>query len=368
MNTRRRIIHIDMDCFYAAVEVRERPELRDKPVAVGGSSGRGVLTTCNYPAREFGLRSAMPVFRARQLCPEVILLPVRFELYREVSAQVRAIFARYTKLIEPLSLDEAYLDVSHLERRGHDIALAIRSDIRRETGLTASAGIAPNKLVAKIASDWNKPDGQLVVPPSKVEAFMRDLPVKKIWGIGPKSSRQMAAKGIDTCADLQTLDRTELAQEFGSFGLELFKLCRGIDERPVCVDQVRKSLSNERTFSENLTDLESCRSALEAQFAELMDDLRSKEPDRQIAKLFVKLKFSDFRRTTAETRGTQPELHIFDALLAEAWGRSGMDVRLLGLGLRFAEHHESAEQLELAFNPGSNCAEAVKQGEPYFLE
>ncbi|WP_199221128.1 DNA polymerase IV [Coraliomargarita sinensis] len=349
MKARRRIIHIDMDCFYAAVEIRERPELKHRPVAVGGASGRGVLTTCNYPARKFGARSAMPVFQAKQLCPDLIILPVRFDLYREVSAQVRAIFARYTRLIEPLSLDEAYLDVSHLKERGHDIAISIRNDIRNETGLTASAGIAPNKLVAKIASDWNKPDGQLVVPPSKVEDFMRDLPVKKIWGIGPKSAKRMAAEGIETCADLQALDRTQLAQQFGSFGLELYKLCRGIDERPVEPDRIRKSLSNERTFSENLTDLEACRKALQTQFAELMDDLRSKKPDRQIAKLFIKLKFADFRRTTAETGGSQPDLKIFDALLKEAWGRSGKDVRLLGLGVRFAEHNEAAEQLELGF-------------------
>lgn len=338
-----------MDCFYAAVEIRERPELMHRPVAVGGSSGRGVLTTCNYPAREFGIRSAMPVFKARQLCPELIILPVRSDLYREVSEQVREIFSRYTTLIEPLSLDEAYLDVSHLKERGHDIALSIRSDIRKETGLTASAGIAPNKLVAKIASDWNKPDGQLVVPPSKVAAFMRDLPVKKIWGIGPKSAKRMANAGIETCADLQALDRAQLAQQFGSFGLELFKLCRGIDERPVNPDRIRKSLSNERTFPENLTDLESCREALKAQFDELMEDLRTKKPDRKVAKLFIKLKFADFRRTTAETGGTQPDLKTFDTLLTEAWGRSGKDVRLLGLGVRFAEQGESAEQLELAF-------------------
>lgn len=338
-----------MDCFYAAVEIRERPELRNKPVAVGGSSGRGVLTTCNYPAREFGVRSAMPVFKARKLCPNLIILPVRFDLYREVSAQVRAIFARYTKLVEPLSLDEAYLDVSHLKEPGREIAQAIRDNIRRETGLTASAGIAPNKLVAKIASDWNKPDGQLVVPPSKVESFMRELPVRRIWGIGPKSAKRLATDGIETCADLQALDRAELAQRFGSFGLELYHLCRGIDERPVEPDRIRKSLSNERTFSENLSDLESCRDALKTQFAELMDDLRTKKPDRPIAKLFIKLKFADFRRTTAETGGSQPELKVFEALLKEAWGRSGKDVRLLGLGVRFAEQSETAEQLELAF-------------------
>lgn len=348
MKTLRRIIHIDMDCFYAAVEIRERPELANKPVAVGGSSGRGVLTTCNYPAREFGLRSAMPVFKAKQLCPQVILLPVRFELYRAASEQIRDIFSRYTELIEPLSLDEAYLDVSHLKQKGAEIAQSIRNDIHRETSLTASAGIAPNKLVAKIASDWNKPNGQLVVPPSKVEAFMRELPVKKIWGIGPKGARLMATNGIETCGQLQALNRTQLAQKFGNFGLELYQLCRGIDERPVEPNRIRKSLSNERTFSENLTELETCREALEAQFAELMDDLRAQAPDRQIAKLFVKLKFDDFRRTTAETSGSQLDLKIFDQLLVEAWGRSGRDVRLLGLGVRFAEHNESAEQLELA--------------------
>lgn len=347
----RRIIHIDMDCFYAAVEIRERPELKNKPVAVGGSSGRGVLTTCNYTAREFGIRSAMPVFKAKQLCPQLIILPVRFELYRKVSTQIREIFSRYTKLIEPLSLDEAYLDVSHLRERGKDIAISIRNDIRKETGLTASAGIAPNKLVAKIASDWNKPNGQLVVPPSKVEDFMRTLPVKKIWGIGPKSAQRMSGAGIETCADLQALNRTQLAQQFGSFGLELFKLCRGIDDRPVNPDRIRKSLSNERTFSKNLNTLESCREALQDQFYELMEDLRAHKPDRKIAKLFIKLKFSDFRRTTAEACGSQPDLKTFDILLSEAWGRSGKDVRLLGLGVRFAEHSETAEQLELAFRP-----------------
>jgi len=346
----RRIIHIDMDCFYAAVEIRERPELRDQPVAVGGASGRGVLTTCNYVAREYGLRSAMPVFKARQLCPDLFILPVRFELYRQVSTQIRAIFRRYTELIEPLSLDEAYLDVSHLKEPGAKIAERIRGEIRAETGLTASAGIAPNKLVAKIASDWHKPDGQLVVPPSRVEGFMRDLPVKRIWGIGPKSAARMAAGGIHTCADLQKLDRTELARKFGSFGLELYHLCRGVDDRPVQPNRIRKSLSNERTFSENLDDFDRCIEALVAQHRELIEDLRDQAPDRRIAKLFVKLKFSDFRRTTAETGAEQPELATFRALLRDAWGRSGRDIRLLGLGVRFAEQSDSLEQLELALD------------------
>ena len=346
MRAKRRIIHIDMDCFYAAVEVRERPELANRPVAVGGSSGRGVLTTCNYPARKFGIRSAMPVFTAKELCPHLIILPVRFELYREASKQVREIFCRYTDQIEPLSLDEAYLDVSHLKQPGREIAETIRADIFCETGLTASAGVSPNKLVAKIASDWNKPNGQFVVPPSQVEAFMKELPARKIWGIGPKTAARLQKEGIETCADLQALDRGELIYRFGSFGMDLFQLCRGIDERPVQSNRIRKSMSNERTFSENLTSLSECTEALERQHEELMDDLKSSAPDRAVAKVFVKLKFADFRRTTAEVGAPQPKLSLFKDLLKEAWGRSGKDVRLLGLGVRFAEPGQIIEQLE----------------------
>ena len=198
MKTSRRIIHIDMDCFYAAVEMRERPELANRPLAVGGASGRGVLTTCNYAAREFGVRSAMPVFKARELCPQLVIVPVRFELYRAASKAVRAVFARYTDMVEPLSLDEAYLDVSHLKRPGSEIAQEIRSAIQSDTELTASAGIGPNKLIAKIASDWNKPNGQCVVAPSKVDLFMSELSVRRIWGVGPKSSIRLAKHGIKT--------------------------------------------------------------------------------------------------------------------------------------------------------------------------
>lgn len=348
MKATRRIIHIDMDCFYAAVEMRERPDLRDKPMAVGGASGRGVLTTCNYPARAYGVRSAMPVFQARQRCPQLVILPVRSELYRAASQQVNAIFQRYTDWIEPLSLDEAYLDVSHLKRPGAEIAAEIRQTIETETGLTASAGIGPNKLVAKIASDWNKPNGQCLVAPSKVDAFMQTLPVRKIWGVGPKSAARLAQHEIETCGQLQARDRTWLAQEFGSFGLELYDLCRGIDERPVQPNRIRKSLSNERTFSQNMESLEACHAVLAQQHQELVRDLRQSAPDRQIAKLFVKLKFSDFRRTTAEMPGKQPDLKIYRRLLKETWGRSGEPVRLLGLGVRFAESESDQEQLELA--------------------
>ena len=347
MKTSRRIIHIDMDCFYAAVEMRERPELANRPLAVGGASDRGVLTTCNYTAREFGVRSAMPVFKARELCPQLVIVPVRFELYRAVSNAVRAVFTRYTDVVEPLSLDEAYLDVSHLKRSGSEIAKEIRATIQSETGLTASAGIGPNKLIAKIASDLNKPNGQCVVAPSKVNLFMSELSVKRIWGVGPKSSIRLAKHGIKTCAQLQARDKTWLAQEFGSFGLELYDLCRGIDERPVEVNRIRKSLSNEQTFTKNLETLQDCREALNRQHNDLVEDLRKNAPDRKIAKLLVKLKFSDFRRTTAEMLSPQPELTSFHKLLNDAWGRSGHPIRLLGIGVRFKESEGGSEQLEL---------------------
>ena len=180
-----------MDCFYAAIELRERPELVGHPVAVGGGSPRGVITTCNYEARAFGVRSAMPGFKARELCPDLIFLPVRFDLYRASSAAIRKILLSYTPLVEPLSLDEAFLDVSALGRYAWDIAKELRGRIFDETALTSSAGIAPNKMLAKIASDWRKPNGQFAIPPSKVEDFMRTLPVKKLWGIGPKGARAL---------------------------------------------------------------------------------------------------------------------------------------------------------------------------------
>ncbi|MGJ8654160.1 MAG: DNA polymerase IV [Opitutaceae bacterium] len=347
MPTTRRIVHIDMDCFYAAVEMREHPELANRPIAVGGASGRGVLTTCNYAAREYGVRSAMPVFKARDLCPNLVILPVRFDLYRAASRAVRDIFKRYTELIEPLSLDEAYLDLTHHKRSGAELAEEIRQAIYNETGLTASAGIAPNKLIAKIASDWNKPNGQCVVAPSRIDEFMKPLPVRKIWGVGPKSAAKLTEMGIKTCGELQALNQTELAQGFGSFGLELYRLCRGIDERPVEANRVRKTLSNENTFTQNLETLEACQEALRRQYTELIEDLRQSAPDRKIAKVLVKLKFSDFRRTTAEMPSTQAELKLYKQLLKDAWGRSGEPVRLLGLGVRFAETDSSPEQLEL---------------------
>ena len=343
----RKIIHIDMDCFYAAIEVRDHPALRGKPVAVGGSSGRGVLTTANYEARKFGCRSAMPAFKALRQCPSLIIMPVRFGVYRAESQQIRAIFAKYTELIEPLSLDEAYLDVSHWRSSGESVAEEIRAEIRETTGLTASAGIAPNKLLAKIASDWNKPDGQFEVKSDSVEGFMADLPVRKLWGVGAKTAERLLKAGIETCGDVQNHALTELHRRFGRFGTALYHLSRGRDDRPVQPSRERKSVSNERTYSEDITCFEESVPKLQALWEELCDDL-AKHKDRSIKSAFVKLKFNDFRHTTVERQTSAPEWKLYESLLQDGWQRSNTrHVRLLGAGVRFRSQEEASELEQL---------------------
>jgi DNA polymerase-4 len=344
----RAIIHLDMDCFYAAIEVRDRPSLRGKPVGVGGARDRrGVLTTCNYEARKFGVRSAMPTFMALQRCPNLIVLPTRFDVYRREAAVIRGILHRFTSLIEPLSLDEAYLDVTEHPGAPGPLAQVIRGTIFRKTKLTSSAGIGANKLIAKIASEVNKPNGQFEVTPEQVPEFMENLPVRKIWGIGEKTERKLEELGVKTCGQLQRFSRPELVEFFGKFGLDLYDLCRGIDPRPVEPDRPRKSLSTEETFAADLTTVDQCEEKLEELFQELMADLAQKESTREITKIFVKLKFNDFTRTTAERAGLAPALEHFRLLLAEAFGRAGKPVRLIGLGVRFSETMPDSAQLDL---------------------
>jgi DNA polymerase-4 len=344
----RAIIHLDMDCFYAAIEVRDRPSLRSKPVGVGGARDRrGVLTTCNYEARKFGVRSAMPTFMALQRCPDLIVLPTRFDVYRREAAAIRGILHRFTSLIEPLSLDEAYLDVTAHPGAPGPLAQVIRGTIFRKTKLTSSAGVGPNKLIAKIASEINKPNGQFEVKPEQVYEFMQDLPVRKIWGIGEKSERKLEELGVKTCGDLQRFSRPELVDLFGKFGLDLYDLCRGIDYRPVERDRPRKSLSTEETFTIDLTTLEQCEQKLEELFQDLMADLAQKESTHEIIKIFVKLKFNDFTRTTAERAGLGPALQDFKGLLTEAFARTEKPVRLIGIGVRFAEATTENTQMDL---------------------
>jgi DNA polymerase-4 len=337
-----------MDCFYAAIEVRDRPSLRGKPVGVGGArERRGVLTTCNYEARKFGVHSAMPTFMALQRCPTLIVLPTRFDVYRREAAIIRGVLYQFTSIVEPLSLDEAYLDVTAHRGAPGPLAREIRSVIFQKTKLTSSAGIGPNKLIAKIASEINKPNGQFEVKPEDVANFMMDLPVRKIWGIGEKSERKLEELGVKTCHDLQRFSRAELVNVFGKFGLDLYDLCRGIDERPVEPDRPRKSLSTEETFPFDLTSLEQCEEKLEELFQDLMADLAQKESTREITKIFVKLKFNDFTRTTAERAGLTATLQDFRSLLDEAFTRTGKPVRLIGLGVRFAETEPEDVQMNL---------------------
>jgi DNA polymerase IV len=344
----RTIVHLDMDCFYAAVEVRDQPALRGKPVAVGGArERRGVLTTCNYEARKFGLHSAMPTFMALQRCPHLIVLPTRFDVYRREAAVIREILRRFTPVIEPISLDEAYLDLTKHPDAPASLAEAIRNLIFQKTRLTSSAGIGPNKLIAKIASEINKPNGQFEVRPEEVSGFMQNLPVRKIWGIGQKTERRLEELGVKTCGRLQQLSRPRLVDLFGKFGTELYDLCRGIDNRPVEPDRPRKSLSTEETFSIDLETIEQCEERLEELFGELMADLAQKEAARPITKIFVKLKFGDFTRTTAERARLEPSLSAFRSLLAEAFARTGKKVRLIGLGVRFAETLPADTQMPL---------------------
>jgi DNA polymerase-4 len=344
----RAIIHLDMDCFYAAIEVRDRPSLRGKPVGVGGArERRGVLTTCNYEARKFGVHSAMPTFMALQRCPNLIVLPTRFDVYRREAAIIRGILYQFTSVIEPLSLDEAYLDVSAHPSAPGPLAEVIRKNIFQTTKLTASAGIGPNKLIAKIASEINKPNGQFEVKSNEVPNFMMDLSVRKIWGIGEKGERKLEELGVKSCGDVQRFSRAELANVFGKFGLELYDLCRGIDGRPVEPDRPRKSLSTEETFALDLTTLEQCEEKLEELFQDLMADLAQKESSREITKVFVKLKFNDFTRTTAERAGLTPTLGDFRSILSEAFSRTGKPVRLIGLGVRFVEPAPENAQLNL---------------------
>ena len=350
----RKIIHVDMDCFYAAVEMRDRPELRGKPIAVGGSpDGRGVVATASYEARKFGVRSAMASATAKRLCPSLIFVRPDFSKYKTESRHVREIFERFSSIIEPLSLDEAYIDVTgstHCDGSATRIAEAIRDAIRTETGLTASAGVAPNKFLAKIASELNKPDGLSVIRPSQIDSFMKTLPIDKIWGVGKVTAAKMRSKGIQTCGDLQKFSLNELTAMFGSWGVSLSDYARGKDERPVKVSRERKSMSVEETYSVDLVSLNECL----AKLPELYDDwneraVRAGIADR-IRGLQVKVKFHDFQSTTHESVFTgYPSAADFAPLLRAAWDRRSEPVRLLGIGVKLAAEKKENSRLQLKF-------------------
>jgi DNA polymerase-4 len=350
----RKIIHVDMDCFYAAIEQRDDPGLKGMPVSVGGTpDSRGVVAACNYEARLYGVHSAMACSQARRLCPELVFLKPRMDVYRQESINIRKIFYEYSELIEPLSLDEAYIDVSdcHLHQGSATyIAQAIRLRIFHKTKLKASAGIAPNKFLAKIASDWNKPDGQFVIRPEDVDSFVRRLPVKRIFGVGRVTARKLADMGINICEDLRQFSSIELSQQFGKFGKRLHELSRGIDERDVVSDGIRKSISVENTFENDIDTVDSCIDKLPRLLEELNTRIGKNNSHGLVRKLVIKMKFSDFKTTSVERNSPCTDLNLLERLLIEAWGRNPRAVRLLGVGVRLKETETISadmQQLEL---------------------
>ncbi|MBA4007810.1 MAG: DNA polymerase IV [Erythrobacter sp.] len=302
----RKIIHVDMDAFFASVEQRDNPELKGKPVAVGGAGGRGVVAAASYEARKFGVRSAMPSVTAQRLCPDLIFVRPRFDAYKEASRQIRRVFEHYTPVIEPLSLDEAYLDVTD-DRLGIGsatrIAELIRQEIRAKTRLTASAGVSYNKFLAKLASDQNKPDGLCVIRPGEGAQFVAGLPIRRFHGVGPKAEERMQKLGIATGADLAAKDIAFLRQHFGSMADYLFRAARGIDLRPVAAHRIRKSVGGERTFSEDIGSGAALRETLENIIDIVWERIEAAEARGRTVTL--KMKFTDFQIMTRAT--SQPE-------------------------------------------------------------
>lgn len=350
----RKIVHIDMDAFYASVEQRDNPELRGKPVVVAWTGPRSVVCAASYEARRFGVHSAMSAVRAQRLCPQAVYVPPDFNRYREVSRQIRQIFARHTDLIEPLSLDEAYLDVT-VNKLGlpsaTEVAQVIRQQIRAETGLTASAGVAPNKFLAKIASDWNKPDGQYVIRPSRVLEFLQPLPVRKVPGVGKVMQARLEQLGIQTVGDLATHSAQELEHYFGRYGRRLHELARGIDEREVQTDQPLQQVSAETTFSEDVR--------LEA-IGEAIDRMADKVWNQALKKgalgrtVVLKLKTDRFRILTRSQTSLNPpasaaELAAVARLLCERVDLPAQTLyRLAGVGMsNFADPREQSRQPDL---------------------
>jgi DNA polymerase-4 len=350
----RKIIHVDMDAFYASVEQRDDPSLRGKPVAVGGGGHRGVVTAASYEARTFGVRSAMPGFKARRLCPELIFVKTRFDAYKAVSRQIREIFQRYTDLIEPLSLDEAFLDVTKPKQGGSiakDIAQQIKSEIREATGLTASAGVSFNKFLAKIASDLEKPDGLTVIRPDQAEAFIAGLPVERFFGVGPVTARKMKDAAIETGADLRRHSEDELVRLFGKVGRHYHRISRGIDEREVKPDRPHKSIGAETTFENDLMDTSLLLDRLKPLAERVI--ARAKAANAHGRTATLKVKYRDFSVTTRQRTLDQPvdsaaQLMSLAAWLIEHPEPPRLPVRLIGISLSSFE--PSTESRQLSFS------------------
>ena len=355
LTKQRKIIHIDMDCFYAAVEMRDNPQYQHIPLAIGGKSEhRAVLSTCNYLAREFGVRSAMPSFKAKQLCPDLLIIPGRMQVYVQVSKQIKAIFFRYTELVEPLSLDEAFLDVTHCPLFNGS-ATYIAQDIRRaiftELNLTASAGVAPCKFLAKIASDENKPNGQCVITPAQVGSFIKTLALKKIPGVGKVAQQKLAQHGLFTCFDVQQYPAQKLILEFGKLGAALINFSQGIDNREVEPNRERKSLAVEHTFAQDLSSEMHCLEKIALCYEELEGRWQKVSRDKLIIKVGVKVKFTDFTIKSAERKSSELSLPIFNLLLHHLlMSNPDKPIRLLGISIGLAPRGgEQQQALQLSF-------------------
>lgn len=349
----RKIIHIDMDAFYASVELRDQPELKHLPVVISSHHPRAVIAAASYPAREFGLRSAMSMTQAKKLCPQVVVIEPNFQKYHDVSQQIHEIFHQYTDLIEPLSLDEAYLDVTenfkHLPS-ATEVAMQIRAEIWAKTGLTASAGVAPNKFLAKIASDWNKPNGICIVKPSQVQHFIYDLALKKIPGVGKVTQEKLTAMNLTTLGDLQKIEEAVLIHHFGKYGKQLFLYAQGIDERPVQAERKRQQISKETTFDQDF-NLDQCQ----PYWANLIDRVWQNLEQKQLSArgVTVKLKLKNFQVLQHSKSFKQPlksstEIqYILEILLKEMQIPEHNLFRLIGIGVY--QLAEKSQESQLSF-------------------
>ena len=352
----RKIIHVDMDAFFASVEQRDEPSFRGKPLVVGGQpNSRGVVAACSYEARRFGIHSAMPCSRAYRLCPQTIFVRPRFEVYREVSKQIHAIFRAFTDKVEPLSLDEAYLDVSDcIEYKGSAtrIAQSIRQHIQKETSLTASAGVSYNKFLAKTASDMNKPDGQYVILPDQGEAFVAELSIGKFYGIGKVTEGKMKALGIHNGRDLSSQSLEDLQARFGKAANYYYQIARGIDERPIQISRERKSIGAETTFAEDLVDTQEMIEYLNRLAVRVANTLQSKK--LQARTLTIKVKYADFKQitrshTVENTITDVEQIHVWLPFLLAKTQVGEKRVRLLGISLSSldSKSNEIPRQLSL---------------------
>lgn len=349
----RKIIHIDMDAFYASVELKDRPELKDLPVVISSHHPRAVIAAASYPARKFGLRSAMSMSQAKKLCPQVLVIEPNFEKYRAVSTQIHQIFQRYTHIIEPLSLDEAYLDVTENLKNipsATEVAIHIRHDIFQVTGLTASAGVAPNKFLAKIASDWHKPNGICVIKPSQVQNFIQHLALKKIPGVGKVTQEKLKALQLETLGDLQQMNEAILIQHFGKYGQQLYLYAQGIDERPVQTERERRQISKEITFDDDLI-LTACHNY----WPKLIDQVWASLEKKKLSARGVsaKLKLKNFQVLQHSKSFKQPlenkqQLEdVLQQLLIEMRISKHAQFRLIGVGVYQLSEQQDPPQLSL---------------------